>query len=70
MTQATAPLTAPGHPAFELLGTRPINALHLEVERRNRAARRLYQRLGYHDQDRHLMTLRFDRPARGEPTGD
>ena len=32
MTQATAPLTAPGHPAFELIGTRPISALHLEVE--------------------------------------
>lgn len=37
-----------------------IRALHLEVERHNRGARRLYQRLGYHDHQRHLMTLRVD----------
>ena len=37
-----------------------IRALHLEVERHNAGARRLYNRLGYRDRERHLMTLRFD----------
>ena len=36
-----------------------INALHLEVERRNETARRLYDRLGYEDKDRQLMTRRL-----------
>ena len=40
-----------------------IRALHLEVERHNRVARGLYERLGYRDRDRHLMTLRFDAAA-------
>ena len=37
-----------------------IRALHLEVERHNAGARRLYDRLGYRDRERHLMTLRFE----------
>ena len=36
-----------------------VNALHLEVERRNEGARRLYERLGYADKDRQLMTRRL-----------
>ena len=40
-----------------------IHALHLEVERYNDGARRLYERLGYSDRDRHLMTLRLTPPG-------
>jgi GNAT superfamily N-acetyltransferase len=36
-----------------------INALHLEVERTNTRARLLYEKLGYQDQDRYLMTKRL-----------
>lgn len=36
-----------------------INALRLEVERDNQTARRLYDRLGYRDKQRQLMTLRL-----------
>ena len=38
-----------------------VRALHLEVERRNRRARRFYRRAGFVDHDRFLMT-RFLRP--------
>jgi GNAT superfamily N-acetyltransferase len=38
-----------------------VRALHLEVERRNRRARRFYRRAGFADHDRFLMT-RFIRP--------
>ncbi len=37
-----------------------VRALHLEVERHNKGARRLYERLGYRDHQRHLLTLRFE----------
>jgi GNAT superfamily N-acetyltransferase len=36
-----------------------INALHLEVERTNTRARLLYEKLGYQDLDRYLMTKRL-----------
>jgi ribosomal protein S18 acetylase RimI-like enzyme len=41
-----------------------IVALHLEVDRGNTAAQRLYRRHGFVDHDRYLMTRRFsDRRA-------
>lgn len=36
-----------------------VNALHLEVERKNATARELYARRGYRDRDRLLLTKRF-----------
>jgi len=33
-----------------------VHALHLEVDRTNERAKRLYPRVGYEDHDRHLMT--------------
>ena len=36
-----------------------ITALHLEVEHANVRARALYERNGYHEHSRHLMTKRF-----------
>jgi ribosomal protein S18 acetylase RimI-like enzyme len=36
-----------------------IGALHLEVERSNRAAQDLYQRQGFRDNDRQLLSLRL-----------
>jgi ribosomal protein S18 acetylase RimI-like enzyme len=33
-----------------------VHALHLEVDRTNAGAKRLYHRLGYGDHDRHLLT--------------
>jgi GNAT superfamily N-acetyltransferase len=33
-----------------------VRALHLEVEHRNTAARQFYRSVGFHDQERHLMT--------------
>lgn len=33
-----------------------VRALHLEVDRRNDRARRLYERLGFRDHDRYLLT--------------
>ena len=33
-----------------------VTALHLEVERKNRAAQEFYRRLGFQDHDRYLMT--------------
>ena len=40
----------------ELCRTEGIRALHLEVDRGNEAARRLYHRAGYRDHDRYLLT--------------
>jgi GNAT superfamily N-acetyltransferase len=36
-----------------------VNALHLEVERENIAAQKLYRRFGFADHDRYLMTKRI-----------
>jgi diamine N-acetyltransferase len=33
-----------------------VTALHLEVERKNKAAQEFYRRLGFQDHDRYLMT--------------
>jgi GNAT superfamily N-acetyltransferase len=33
-----------------------VRALHLEVEDRNAAAQQFYRTVGFHDQERHLMT--------------
>jgi ribosomal protein S18 acetylase RimI-like enzyme len=41
--------------------TRRVRALHLEVARRNSAARAFYRRLGFADPDRHLLTRRLAR---------
>lgn len=38
--------------------SRQVRALHLEVEQANVKAHALYRRLGFVDQDRHLMTRR------------
>ena len=40
----------------ELCRTEGIRALHLEVDRVNEPARRLYHRAGYADHDRYLLT--------------
>jgi GNAT superfamily N-acetyltransferase len=40
-------------------GERGVKALHLEVERGNEAARRLYRRWGFADRERVLMTKRL-----------
>ena len=40
----------------ELCRTEGIRALHLEVDRGNEPARRLYHRAGYVDHDRYLLT--------------
>jgi GNAT superfamily N-acetyltransferase len=37
-----------------------IHALHLEVDHANPAAKRLYNRVGFIDHDRHLLTKRLD----------
>lgn len=48
-----------------------IHALHLEVDHANPAAKRLYNRVGFVDHDRHLLTKRLDgsplkpRPGQG-----
>jgi diamine N-acetyltransferase len=39
---------------------RGVRALHLEVERVNARAERLYRRAGFHDQNRRLMTRRLE----------
>lgn len=39
---------------------RGISALHLEVDHGNPAGRRLYERRGFVDHDRHLMTKRIE----------
>ena len=36
-----------------------VRELHLEVERRNEGAQRLYRRLGFSDHDRYLMSKRL-----------
>ena len=42
-----------------------VNALHLEVDRKNDAAIELYRRAGYADHSRHLMTKwLIERPAK------
>jgi ribosomal protein S18 acetylase RimI-like enzyme len=33
-----------------------VTALHLEVERKNKAAQEFYRRIGFQDHDRYLMT--------------
>jgi len=33
-----------------------VRALHLEVEHRNASAQQFYSTVGFHDQERHLMT--------------
>jgi GNAT superfamily N-acetyltransferase len=38
-----------------------IKALHLEVERKNTAAQRAYQKFGFADHDRYLMTKWLDK---------
>lgn len=38
-----------------------VRALHLEVERHNVAAQRVYRRVGFIDHDRYLMTKRIER---------
>jgi len=40
----------------EICRTEGIRALHLEVDRGNERARRLYHRAGYEDHDRYLLT--------------
>jgi len=40
-----------------------VRALHLEVEKKRRAAARLYERAGFERHDRTLMTLSIDVPA-------
>jgi GNAT superfamily N-acetyltransferase len=40
----------------ELCRTEGIHALHLEVDRANEPAQRLYHRAGYQDHDRYLLT--------------
>ena len=40
----------------EICRTEGIRALHLEVDRGNERARRLYHRAGYQDHDRYLLT--------------
>lgn len=51
-----------------------IHALHLEVDHANPSAKRLYNRLGFVDHDRHLLTKRLDgsplkpRPGNGAGT--
>jgi len=42
--------------AEELCRTEGIHALHLEVDRANADAQRLYHRAGYQDHDRYLLT--------------
>ena len=42
--------------AEQLCRTEGIRALHLEVDRANEPARRLYHRAGYVDHDRYLLT--------------
>lgn len=39
-----------------------FKAIHLEVERRNQSAFRLYQHLGFEDHDRTLMTFTPNAP--------
>lgn len=39
--------------------SRGAHALHLEVERENKAAYALYQKTGYEEHDRHLLTKRL-----------
>ena len=38
-----------------------VRALHLEVEHRNVSARQFYSTVGFHDQERHLMTRLIER---------
>jgi GNAT superfamily N-acetyltransferase len=40
----------------QICRTLGVNALHLEVERRNTAAHKLYRQAGFEDHDRYLMT--------------
>lgn len=47
-----------------------IHALHLEVDHANPAAKRLYNRVGFVDHDRHLLTKRLDgSPLKPRPEG-
>lgn len=40
-----------------------LNAVHLEVERENMRAKKVYFRAGFKDYDRHLLTRRLDTAA-------
>ena len=40
----------------ELCASEGVRAIHLEVDNENARAQRLYNRLGYRDHDRHLLT--------------
>jgi ribosomal protein S18 acetylase RimI-like enzyme len=46
---------------------RGVQALHLEVDRQNLAAKELYRQLGFKDKERQLLTaeLRSDQPTEG-----
>jgi GNAT superfamily N-acetyltransferase len=39
-----------------------VRAIHLEVVRRNTAAREFYRKLGFKDHDHYMMTLRLEHP--------
>jgi len=39
-----------------------VRAIHLEVVRRNTAAREFYRKLGFKDHDHYMMTLRLPDP--------
>ncbi|MBW3630746.1 MAG: GNAT family N-acetyltransferase [Gemmatimonadetes bacterium] len=45
----------------ELCRTEGVHALHLEVDRANESAQRLYHRAGYQDHDRYLLTKWLER---------
>jgi ribosomal protein S18 acetylase RimI-like enzyme len=47
--------------AAELCRAHGVRALHLEVERRNEAAKEIYRRAGFRDLDRQLMTRWLER---------
>jgi ribosomal protein S18 acetylase RimI-like enzyme len=50
---------------FEECRRRGVRAVHLEVGRDNDAARALYARFGFRDQDRQLLTMRLPRDPDG-----
>lgn len=45
---------------------RGVRAIHLEVDRANAPAQRLYRKLGFRSNDRELLTLRLEQPAHRE----
>jgi len=54
-------------PACRALG---IHALHLEVERDNETAQRLYRRLGFRGNDRQLLSMRLQALDAGSGDGE